>query len=241
MRRPSPPDFVGVGTQRSGTTWWFALLLDHPQIRGPRGARKEVHFFDDYGSQPMPDTAIAEYHEHFPRRKGTLTGEWTPRYMAYPWTPELLRRAAPDAKLLVLLRDPIERFRSGIMHRALRGPQKGYTTATDAIERGRYATQLHHLYDAFDREQMLVLQYERCRDDSIGQYQRTCRFLGAADDHVPEALTTTRGRAIGEDKPPVQDHLMDGIHATLDHEVLALRDLVPDFDLSLWKHFAHLA
>ena len=43
-----PPDFIGVGTQRSGTTWWFQTLLGHPQIRPPRGRRKELHFFDRF-------------------------------------------------------------------------------------------------------------------------------------------------------------------------------------------------
>ena len=53
------------------------------------------------------------YHQQFPRPVDRIAGEWTPRYMYDFWTPPLLARAAPEAKMLVLLRDPIERFRSG--------------------------------------------------------------------------------------------------------------------------------
>ena len=75
-----PPDFIGVGTQRSGTTWWFRTLLGHPQIRPPRGRRKELHFFDRFCTRELGDGDIAEYHELFPRLPGQIAGEWTPRY-----------------------------------------------------------------------------------------------------------------------------------------------------------------
>ena len=58
-----PPDFIGVGTQRSGTTWWFQTLLGHPQIRPPRGRRKELHFFDRFCAQELQAADIAAYHE----------------------------------------------------------------------------------------------------------------------------------------------------------------------------------
>ena len=117
-----PPDFIGVGTQRSGTTWWFQTLLGHPQIRPPRGRRKELHFFDRFCAQELRDADIAEYHELFPRRPGQIAGEWTPRYMHDFWTPRLIARAAPEAKLLIMFRDPVERFRSGVPHRLSRSP-----------------------------------------------------------------------------------------------------------------------
>ena len=117
-----PPDFIGVGTQRSGTTWWFETLLAHPQIKPPRRRRKEQHFFDRFCAEELTDADIAEYHARFPRRPGELAGEWTPRYMHDFWTPRLIARAAPDAKLLIMFRDPIERFRSGVPHRLSRMP-----------------------------------------------------------------------------------------------------------------------
>ena len=65
--RTGPPDFIGVGTQRSGTTWMQRLLIDHPRIVMPGDERKEQHFFDWFGKTPMTDADIARYHAGFPR------------------------------------------------------------------------------------------------------------------------------------------------------------------------------
>ena len=138
-----PPDFIGVGTQRSGTTWMQRLLRDHPRIHLPRDQRKEQHFFDWFGKTEMTDADVARYHEQFPRPPGDIAGDWTPRYMRDIWTPRLIPRAAPDAKILVIFRDPVERYRSGVLHTlARRGGRAATYLATDAVERGRYALQL---------------------------------------------------------------------------------------------------
>lgn len=236
-----PPDFVGVGAQRSGTTWWFELLLSHPSIRAPRGGRKELHFFDRFGAEPMDEADVAAYHELFPREPGQTVGEWTPRYMGDAWTPRLLRRAAPEARLLVVLRDPIERYRSGVVHRAARTPdQKLESIASDAIERGRYASQLRHLRELFSPEQLLVLQYERCRLDPVGEYRRTLRHLGV-DDHVPDDMQTLRGTTTASGKDELWPDLRVALRAALDPEVAELPALVAGFDLALWPNFRDLA
>lgn len=238
-RKAGPPDFVGVGAQRSGTTWWFTLLLEHPAIRLPRQARKELHFFDGFCSQEMQDADVARYHRLFPPVAGTITGEWTPRYMHDAWTPRLLRRAAPDAKLLVLLRDPVERYRSGFAHEhALRPKQKPALVATDALDRGRYATQLRRLWDFFPADQVLVLQYERCRLDPLGQYARTLRFLGVADDFEPPVTGELRGTTTEGSKEALWPDLADDLRATLEPEVSTLAEMVPDLELELWPSFA---
>src|SRR4051794_6291809 len=54
-----PPDFVGVGTARSGTTWWFRLLTQHPEVARAAGV-KEVHYFDQY--QGVRDIDPVDYH-----------------------------------------------------------------------------------------------------------------------------------------------------------------------------------
>src|SRR6266581_2247393 len=88
-----PPDFVGVGAQRSGTTWWWRLVCDHPRIVP---AEKEFHFFDEYFARQFSEADARAYHRLFPRPSGYLTGEWSPRYMHDFWTPALLRKAAPS-------------------------------------------------------------------------------------------------------------------------------------------------
>ena len=239
----APPDFVGVGVQRSGTSWWFQLLLDHPEIQPPLQKRKkELHFFGRFCSGPMSDEDVARYHGLFPNEPGMITGEWTPRYMFDFWTPRLLRRAAPDAKILVLLRDPIERYRSGVPHQTMFTPKRGDAAiAADAVQRGCYATQLRRVLAHFDPEQVLVLQYERCALEPLEEYARTLRFLGVRDDFEPSGVGELRGRTRAADKEPLWPELLDDLHDTLDPEIRDLQALVPGVDLSLWPNFAHLA
>jgi hypothetical protein len=236
-----PPDFIGVGTQRSGTTWWQRLLKRHPAIKTPLNRKKEQHFFDKFGKRPMEQSDIARYYELFPRGPGELSGEWTPRYMRDIWGPRVVAQAAPDAKVLIMFRDPVERFRSGVLHQGQRTPYRDATwLATDAIERGRYALQLRRVYDYFDEDQVLVLQYEQCRVDPFDQYRRTLDFIGAPW-HEPKEPTRTRGTAQKSRKEPIWDDLRYSIVRELEGEVAELAELVPSLDVALWPNFEHLA
>jgi hypothetical protein len=241
--RTGPPDFVGVGAQRSGTTWWYRLLLDHPRIELPLNReQKEFHFFDKYCTRPMEDREIERYHGWFARRRGVVTGEWTPRYMFDAWAPRLLHRAAPDARILVMLRDPIERYRSGAAHQVTRVPWRGPAIMChDAAARSCYATQLRRILALYPREQVLVLQYERCRAEPLEEYTRTLRFLGIDDDHAPAAVTELTGGTTEAAKEPLWPDLQAALLARLEPEVRALRSLVDDLDLSLWPNFAAVA
>ena len=252
------PDFVGVGTQNAGGGWWHDLLLLHPSIAPPHGGDKELHFFDQFCARPMTDEDVRRYHDHFPQRDETISGEWTPRYMYDPWTPLLLRRAAPDATLLVMLGDPFQRYRSRLARaRSEADPDEEELYMADAAGRGRYATQLRRLYDVFDRSAVLVLQHEQCRLDPLGEYRRTLRFLGLGDEHVPRrvrrmAASGTRRRhavralrAVRVLRPPPSAELWPDIeaalHDELDPEMAELRSLVPGLRLELWPSCAHLA
>ena len=237
-----PPDFVGVGAQRCGTTWWFRTLLRHPRIVAPQGRKKELHFFGRFCATQMRADDVAAYHELFRRRRRKVAGEWTPRYMYDPWTPPLLKRAAPEAKLLVMLSDPVERLRSGFAHRRTRvpgGPEQ--LNAIDAVDRGRYATQLEGLYRHFEPERVLVLQYERCRQDGVAEYRRTLRFLGLPDDREPPPLEASRGTSTEGRKLELWPDLGEALLAALEPEVRQLAELAPELDLRLWPNFAHLA
>jgi len=236
-----PPDFIGVGTQRSGTTWWFETLLAHPQIRAPRGG-KELHYFDRYGGRELTDPGIAAYHELFPRGPGQIAGEWTPRYMHDFWTPPLLARAAPAAKLLVMFRDPVERFRSGALHQMSLTPKARIAGITsDAIERGRYAAQLRRLLAYHDESKLLILQYEKCVAEPADQYRRTLAFLGVDTEHRHDGFEQRRGTTQAANKQPLWDDMLDGLRAAYEPEVLELAAMAPDIDVSLWSNFAHLA
>jgi hypothetical protein len=187
------PDFVGVGAAGAGATWWMRLLANHPEIRGPQGARGAVRHFERFAMSEMTDADVAAYHAHFPRVPGTIAGEWTARYMLDGWTPPLLRRAAPDAKLLVILGDPIARYRTVFAtRRESFGPDERFYT-TDIAERSRHATQLTRLQRFFPAERILVLQYERCLADPVAEYRRTLRFLGVRDTNATPRLLTDPG------------------------------------------------
>jgi len=242
-----PPDFVGVGAQRAGTTWWYRLLCDHSGIQ--RAAGKETHFFDRYFERGFGDEDVAAYHRLFPRPRGSLTGEWSPKYLHDFWTPGLLRRAAPDAKILVLLRDPLQRLQSGMRHelaivsRAVRRGRRQYFGAMDANEslaRSLYSRQLESLLEEFDRNQVLVLQFERCVQDPAVELRRTYDFVGAHPvDHVPDALNERVGGA--HPRMELTDVVAKAAREMILRDATRLKDLVPEIDLSLWPSCRELA
>jgi hypothetical protein len=234
-----PPDFVGVGAQRSGTSWWYRGLEEHPRIAAVPDRDKELHYFNRFWNGELPDDFAAGYHLMFPRPEGSLAGEWTPRYMLDYWTPALLREAAPNAKLLVLLRDPVERFRSGV-ERAVRRSPGGRPidlgTVSDAVARGLYAAQLRRVLAHFPREQVLVQQFERCRDDPLGELNTTLAFLGLEPlAELPGSMTRERRSA---EKSELPDRWRAELAERLAPDVRDLASLFPELDLGLWRSFS---
>jgi len=231
-----PPDFVGIGAQKSGTTWWYDLVTTHPGVTAPSHLHKERHLLDRFGEQPFGPEDAARYARWFPRRPGTITGEWTPDYATFAWAPELLHRVAPDARLLMLVRNPVDRFVSGVDHyRRRQVPVDGMVLA-DAVGRGRYTTTVAEWTSVFPSGSLLVLQYERCLVDTDRQLARTFEHLGLPGHGTAGTRGTVRPPAAGRPPldPEVRRRLVDGYR----HEVLALADLVPDLDLDLWPDFA---
>lgn len=231
-----PPDFVGVGTARSGTTWWDGLIAAHPDVARAPGVPKEVHFFDDRWADELDDEDVAAYHAYFARPAGKRAGEWTPGYMLDAWTPRLLRRAAPDARLLVLIRDPVERFRSGrtLAESRFTVGSTARAAANAAFGRGLYADQLLRLWRSFPREQVLVLQYERCLSEPRAELRRTFAFLGL-DEAAADGLTVdVRVNASAGAKVALsawQEQVLAQRYAVENDRLAAL---VPDLDLALW-------
>ena len=106
-------DFLIAGVQKGGTFSLYRLLERHPEISLSKS--KEVHFFDDEGSIGLAPR-YGQYHRNFPRwRQGQVRGEATPIYIYWPEALERIRAYNPDIKLILLLRDPIERTYSGLV------------------------------------------------------------------------------------------------------------------------------
>jgi hypothetical protein len=229
-----PPDFVGVGVQRGGTTWWFAELRRHPDLAIARGSKKELHFFDPFSDRVLTASDIARYHRWFPRPAGSITGEWTPVYVYEPWVVPKLAQAAPDARYLLLLRDPIDRFRSGLEFGLGRGVSSN-ESVLDAFHRGLYSGQVARLFAHVPREQVLVLLYEQLRADPASERQRSAefigldpaRFWGAVDARAPTARTREEPTLTGGLLPELRERYRDDLEA--------LSRLLPELDFGRWE------
>lgn len=173
-------DFLVIGAQKCGTTWISHLLAQHPEIHIPR--RKELHYFNHRGHLAKGlDWYRAQFTPHPGER---FTAEATPNYF---WNHTLpgdrhgivqcseiapqVRAINPEARLVLALRDPVERAVSAYYHYIAIGlidPRLPFDEALDwygARSMGLYARHYRHWLEHFDREQILTLIFERdiCR------------------------------------------------------------------------------
>jgi len=105
--RGALPDFVVIGGKKCGTIFLYHLLTQHPLVE--RAAGKEVHFFNR-----SFDEGIEWYRRCFPTPRWkdgrrSITGEATPEYLHHPLAPERMAKVIPQARLIVLLRNPVDR------------------------------------------------------------------------------------------------------------------------------------
>lgn len=242
--RTGPPGFVIIGAQKSGTTWWQGLMEGHLEIHRPHRQRRELHFFDHFWDRWPDESQFELYKTYFPRPQGSLIGEKTPGYLYQPWVAPMLKHVAPDAKLIVLMRDPVERYISnlGLLKRA--GALKGEVGAgelgtrehrvVEAMERSRYATQLAWWMNHFPPEQILLLQYERCVADAQVQLNRTYSFLGLRDQNA-SVQEIARVRKKAKEHVTLPESSREWLAGYYADDVSRLREMMPDLDLSLWK------
>ncbi|HEV2258268.1 MAG TPA: sulfotransferase [Streptosporangiaceae bacterium] len=202
------PDFLVIGAPKAGTTALHAALSEHPGLY--MSAIKEPKFFLSDGPPPTkggPGDALT-YREHVWRRAdyealfaqappGTLRGESTPLYLYDRAAMDRIREAVPRARLIVIVRDPVERAHSNWAHLWSAGlePVADFVRACGEEQRriaagwasfwhytglGRYGEQLQYLFTLFPREQVLVLRYRRLVDEPAQALDRICAFLGVA-------------------------------------------------------------
>lgn len=210
------PDFVIVGAQKAGTTSLYAYLTAQPDVLP--AASKEVHFFDTCDWERGPGA----YRAYFPtrarmrvrswsRRRPSLTGEASPYYLYHPLAPERLAATVPGAKVIILLRDPVERTLSHYWHEVrggrehlplrealqvepdrLRGREAALRDGAaqcrhrdhqvfSYLDRSRYSRQVARYLELFPPEQVLVLKSELLFDDDGATKQRIGEFLGLTE------------------------------------------------------------
>ncbi len=238
--RVDAPDFVGIGVAKSGTTWWFSLLMGHPEIHVEFD--KEIDFFNmaferrlDAGQVTVAD--VEAYRRWFPRPEGTIAGEWTPHYAFNRTMPAVLQVAAPGAKVLVMLRDPVERYRSDLSRRM---PARDRDRIRyRGLANGMYANILVPWERAYPAEDLLVLQYEQCVREPAEYLEKTFRFLGVDDTYRPPELRTRVNAS--KSKQDLDPFVVEQLVRLYEADVCNLLERYPEFDLSLWENFAYLA
>lgn len=167
-------DFVIAGTQKGGTTALHSYLSDHPEIC--MADPKEVHFFDDDRNFSSGSPEYSKYHAFFsPENTHRLLGEATPSYMYWREAPKRLWEYNPKMKIIILLRNPIERaYSHWNMQRSRKTDQSTFwqavnnekTTCDRAllkqnrvfsyVDRGFYMEQLRRLWAYFPKDRVLV-------------------------------------------------------------------------------------
>jgi hypothetical protein len=180
------PDFLIVGAQRCGTTTLFRTLVQHPAVMPPT-LRKGVHYFD-----LAYENDLSWYRGHFPTLaqrdersqqvgRRALVGESSPYYMWHPLAPARIAHDLPDIRVLVALRDPVERAYSAHAHEFARGFEtepfqtalelepKRLSDAASALEAGRGARHFAHQHQAYVTrgeyiDQLELLEHELGRD-----------------------------------------------------------------------------
>lgn len=201
----------------SGTTSLYAWLARHPDVFP--AVRKELHFFDvrwargvgrywvDFPMRPQLALARAA------RRRAVVTGEATPSYLFHPEVPERMHLHLPDAKIVVLLRDPVARavshywdsVRSGLESLSLADALEAEPTRMAAelaridrgedpspmwrigsyVTRGLYAEQLRRWLTWYPRDQLLLLRFDERQSDPAAVCARTLDFIGVDPAHMP--------------------------------------------------------
>jgi len=240
------PDLVCIGAQRCGTTRVAVFFATHPDFHYPDYLKgvlkptsnqflnvKERHFFERTHTG-LTDDQIAEYRKWFPRPPGKKTGEFTPRYMYDYWVAEQLYAAAPTTKILVMLRDPVERFWSGCQFSGNVEP----ATFNEHFQRGLYAAQLAEWYRYFPRDQVLVVQYEQFNITPRESFAEICRFVGIDDTQSPKDEQVEAKVNAGQPRPQLTEEVKKSLRDAYLADVEALTKLAPNIDIKLWKNFA---
>jgi len=155
------PNFLIIGAPRCGTTWIQNNLALHPEVYAP--STKELHFFDRHY-----DNGIDWYEQQFAGADAPVVGEATPAYLYPEEVPCRIKRHIPDAKLIVSLRDPVERAHSHFCYRLPEQRAQGLTLSFEQkleqsprlVAESRYAAPLQRYLDLFPRENVLVVLHQ---------------------------------------------------------------------------------
>ncbi len=189
-------DFVAVGPMKTGTSWIYKYFKFHDQVSVPTKV-KETYFFNR-----KYEKGIDWYFSHFSEIRGDkLVGEVNPAYFMSPEASNRIYQINPQCKIVVTLREPIDRFISHYLH-ALRGnvniPQK--TSLREALQTKKYLLNSSKYYQPlsrwisiFGKDNVKILFYELLKDDPQKFVDELCCQLGIKSIEIPEYLNCRVG------------------------------------------------
>ena len=212
------PDFVIIGAQKSGTTSLYDFVIKHPAIAP--ASKKELHYFSilhKFSEQwycSNFSTNLSRYYFYKKMNQKLLTGEASPTYFFYPTVPSRMKKILPDIKLIVILRNPIDRAYSHY-HHIIRTKRETISSFEKAIELeeerctgererlikdpnfvpthyrnhsyltgGIYADHLENWFKYYSKKQFLILTTEDFRSNSQQTLDQIFDFLGVAPFQV---------------------------------------------------------
>lgn len=165
MKGKGLPDFLIVGAQKSGTSALHALLDRHPNLKG--SYPKELNYFNTPVEERI---SKEEYMKYFSKSRftKTLTFESTPSYMFYPGSIEEIKSLCPDAKIIICLRDPVERaYSAWNMYK-----RKYNSNELDVLTKHFYGRQLYEFFNKFDR----FPSFQECCEKEVEIIDETTNF-----------------------------------------------------------------
>ena len=182
--------FIGIGAQKCASTWVYAILREHPQIF--HSEPKELDFFSHFYGRGF------QWYSRFCHEaiEQSAVGENSPSYFHHPLAPARAKEFDPDFRILVVLRDPIERAFSNHLHLIkagyLRGPdltfEQGLRNNPMYVEQSRYATHLRCWLSHFSQERVLVLLQEEIHRNPEAAARQIYQFLEVRE-HPPKSST----------------------------------------------------
>ena len=194
------PNFLVIGAMKGGTTSLWQYLKSHPQIFLPD--KKEIHFFSYDENWKKGTPWYKTFFANVPR-SALAIGEASTTYAKYPLidgVPPRIATTIPNARLIYVIRHPIDRMRSHYVDRHEAGEEtksieSALTTDDRYLNLSRYAMQIERYLDFFVRPQMLFITSEDLRDHRAPTMQRVFEFLRVDPDWNSPVFDQTFYRA----------------------------------------------
>lgn len=174
--------FFLIGAMKAGTSTLYKYLAAHPDIYGT--PRKEPRFF------AIPQPSAAETRAYAALYEGRTSEPWAfeastayTKYPMLPGVPERIHAAHPDALLIYMVRDPIERICSAYLHNRAEGREQRpfeeavFAGSQEYLNVSKYHMQIERYLQLFPRERLLVLLFEDFVADPDGALDQIARFL----------------------------------------------------------------